>query len=95
MASIRRFKGDVDFLLSEVISDCCTCIAINKVDKDKVFAIMSEAFMLREELYERINNPEDKHNAKAVKKYYIELRKEMISKVEDYFGRLSDCFNAQ
>lgn len=43
MASIRRFKGDVEFLVSEVISDCCTCVAIKKADADQVFTIMSDA----------------------------------------------------
>ncbi len=93
MASIRRFKGDVEFLISEVVADCCTCIAINKADNEKIFSIINDAIVLRNELIDSINHPNDKHNAKAIKSYYKNLRNEMITKVEELFTRLSDCFN--
>ena len=94
MASIRRFKNDVEYLVSEVVSDCYTCVVINEnVDKDKVFTIISDAVELRNELIYKINNPAEKHNRKINKKYYAQLRHELVSKVEGLFAALSACFN--
>ena len=94
MASIRRFKNDVEYLVSEVVSDCYTCVVINEnVDKDKVFSIINDAVALRNELVCKINNPTEKHNRKINKKYYAQLRHELITKVEGLFSELSACFN--
>lgn len=94
MASIRRFKSDVEYLVSEVISDCYTCIIINeKVDKDKVFVVINGAVDMRNDLIEKINNPKEKHNRKINKKYYAQLRREMMEKVDGLFTQLSGCFS--
>lgn len=94
MASIRRFKGDVEYLVSEVISDCYTCVIINeKVDKDKVFAVINGAVELRNDMIEKINHPAEKNNRKINKKYYAQIRREMMEKVDGLFGQLSGCFS--
>lgn len=94
MASIRRFKSDVEYLVSEVISDCYTCAILNdKVDKDKVFAVISGAVELRNDLIEKINHPAEKHNKKINKKYYAQLRNEMMAKVDGLFTQLSASFS--
>lgn len=94
MASIRRFKGDVEYLVSEVISDCYTCVIINeKVDKDKVFAVINGAVSLRNDMIEKINHPAEKHNRKINKKYYAQIRREMMEKIDGLFCQLSGSFS--
>lgn len=93
MASIRRFKSDVEYLISEVISDCYTCVIINEsVDKDKVFSVINGAVELRNDLIGKINHPTEKHNKKINKKYYAQLRNEMMTKIDALFTNLSGCF---
>lgn len=93
MASIRRFKGDVEYLVSEVISDSYTCVVLNeRVDKDKVFSVINGAVQLRNEMIDKINHPTEKHNKKINRKYYAQLRREMMEKVDGLFDQLSTCF---
>lgn len=94
MASIRGFKSDVEYLINEIIADSYTCVIINeKVDKDKVFAVISGAVELRNDIIEKINHPAEKNNRKINKKYYAQLRREMMEKVDGLFAQLSGCMS--
>lgn len=92
MASIREFKMDVEYLINEVVSDCYTCVIINDdVDKDKVFSVISDAVELRNELIYKINHPTEKNNKKINKKYYAQLRVELMNGIDGLFTSLSGC----
>ena len=73
MASIRRIKGDIDFLANEVISDC----------------YIEEAVEFRNELFVRANHPADKKNKSLVRKHYAQMRRDMMSRVDAMFEKLS------
>ena len=86
MASIRVIKKDVDFLISEVISDCWMFVYLNPGKKyDEAVEIISEAVDLRNSIYEKINRP-DKTN---VKKYFKSVNEELLKSVDALFLKIS------
>ena len=86
MASIRVIKKDVDFLVSEVISDCWMFVYLNPGKKyAEAVEIISEAVDLRNSIYEKINRP-DKTN---VKKYFKSVNEELLKSVDALFLKIS------
>ena len=86
MASLRVIKKDIDYLISEVISDCWTFLFINPDKKaDDIVEIMNDAVDLRNQLFDRVNNP-DKEN---IKKHYKEINLDLLSGVDSLFLRVS------
>ena len=74
MASIRRIKRDIDFLANEVISDCYMALYFNDGAN---------------ELFVRANHPADKKNKSLVRKHYAQMRRDMMSRVDAMFEKLS------
>ena len=74
MASIRRIKRDIDFLANEVISDCYMALYFNDG---------------RNEMFVRADPPADKKNKSLVRKHYAQMRRDMMSRVDAMFEKLS------
>jgi hypothetical protein len=89
MASVRRLKKDIDYLVSEVIADCYTFTYFHKGKQAEVIDIINEAVVLRNELYTRANNPDGKDNKKIVKAYYKAIWVELFQKVDGMFVKIS------
>lgn len=90
MASIRNIKKDVDFLISEVIGDCWVYMHFNPGKKlDEVEIVLTKATELRNDLYSRINHPENKKDAKAVKGHYRAISKDLLEGVNGLFEQIS------
>lgn len=90
MASIRGIKNDIDYLVSEVVSDCYMALYFNPAEKrEGIVAIVEEAVEFRNETYFKINHPAEKHNPSLVKKHYAQIRREMMTRVDELFERLS------
>ena len=86
MASLRRVKKDIDFLVEEVVSDCCTFMYIYPDKKrDEVVQIITDAVALRNNLYVKANHPQD--NPK--KAYYKAVNKELLEGIDGLFQRIS------
>ena len=59
MANIRTLKKEIDTCVYEVISDCLTYSALNpESNQDDVSGLISEAVMLRNNLFRKINAPD-------------------------------------
>ena len=87
MASIRIIKKDIDFLVSEVISDCWAFIYIHQDKKaDKAVEIMNNAVELRNELFSIINNV-DKAD---VKKHFKAINQDLLKGVDALFVSISN-----
>lgn len=90
MASIRKIKNEIDYLVSEVLSDCYMALYFNGAEKrDAILAIIEEAVDARNDLYYRVNHPADKQNASLVRKHYAQVRRDMFSSVDALFEKLS------
>ena len=89
MASTRQVKKDIDFLVSEVIADSYLAIYFHPEQRDGIISVIQEAVNLRNNLFERVNNPDEKNNASLVKKHFRHVREEMFTTVEELFSKLS------
>ncbi|MHC1779443.1 MAG: hypothetical protein AB9922_04335 [Bacteroidales bacterium] len=86
MASLRVIKKDIDYLVSEVVSDCWTFLYINPDKKaEDVVDIINDAVKFRNELFERVNNPVKE----KVKAHYKAINQDLLSGVDSLFQRIS------
>ena len=69
MASIRGIKNEIDYLVSEVISDGYMALYFNVEKRDAIVSVIEEAVAMRNNLYEKVNNPADKQNKSLVRKH--------------------------
>ena len=91
MASLRGIKNDIDYLVSEVISDCYMALYFNDQSKrEGIVAVIEEAVDFRNEMIQRANPPADKQNKSLVKKHYAQMRRDMMTRIDALFGKLSD-----
>ena len=79
MASIRDLKKDVQFLTSEIFTECYVKQYVKEdADKKKLAEIMIEAIKFRNEFIARTNHYSGKDNPKIVKSYFQKLRHDML-----------------
>ena len=93
MASLRRVKKDIDYLVSEVVYDCYLALYFHSERRDAIVAVMVEAVDARNEFYEMANHPAEKHNKSLVKKHYAFLRNELMERIDGLFDKLSKVVN--
>ncbi len=87
MANLRVIKKDIDYLVSEVVSDCWAYLYINPNKKDEeVINIINDAVQLRNELFQRVNNP----NKEKVKAHYKAINQDLLSGIDTLFQKISD-----
>lgn len=90
MANLRDLKKDIDYLFFEFISDCFMFTSIHEGKKrTEVENLIEEAVEMRNEFFDRVNNPAGKDNPKLISGYYSALRKDLFEKVDGYFEKLS------
>lgn len=86
MANLRVVKKDIDFLLSQVISDCWTFVYINPSKKsEEAVEVMNDAIGLRNDLYSRVNHP-DKNDTKG---FYKTVNQDLLKGIDALFIRIS------
>ncbi len=95
MASLRRIKKDIEYLVNEVIYDCYIALYFNQEKKDEIFGVVEDAVALRNELVEMANHPAEKHNKSLVKKHYAFVRNELMERIDGLFEKLSDVVNGK
>lgn len=91
MATVRGIKRDIDYLTNEVISDCYMALYFNPESKrDEIVAVIEEAVDFRNDMITRANHPADKKNKSLVKKHYAQMRRDMMTRIDGMFTKLSD-----
>lgn len=92
MASLRVIKKDIDYLLTEVISDCWTFMYFNQGKKeDQAVEIITSAVDFRNDLYNKVNHYDKKNARKAFK----EINMDLLKGVDDLFVRISKLTEAK
>lgn len=87
MASLRVIKKDIDYLVSEVVSDCWTFLYINPgKNEEDVIAIINDAVEFRNDLFTRVNKP----NKESIKAHYKAVNQDLLAGVDTFFKRISD-----
>ncbi|HHV03767.1 MAG: hypothetical protein WCQ69_04035 [Bacteroidales bacterium] len=85
--NLRTFKKDIDYLIDEVISDCCTFIYINPDKKEaKAMEVLNEAIALRNEMFDRLN----KIHEKPARPHFKTLKEEFLKRVDALFEKISE-----
>lgn len=90
MASVRMIKKDIEYLAEQVLSDCCLSTYFHPEKKKAILSIMQEVVDLRNNLFDRVNHPVEKHNKSLVKKHYAQVRKDLFLNIDELFKKLSD-----
>ena len=81
MSSIRNLKKDIQYLTSEIFTECYVKQFVkDDVDKEKLAGIMVEAIKYRNEFIARTNHYNGKENPKVVKDYFKKLRHDLYAK---------------
>ncbi len=89
MASIREIKKDIDYLVSEVISDSFLCLQINSGKKnDEIIEVINQVTDKRNDLFSKINKA-PRNNKKETKAYFKAINNELIENVDNSFEKLS------
>lgn len=90
MGNIRKLKKDIDNRIYEVISDCFTFSKVNPEDQsDEVSGIISDAVNFRNDLFQRVNNPDSEADSKGIRAHYQLINRELTAGVDKLFDRLS------
>lgn len=91
MASKRDAKKDVQFIITEVISDCLNYLYMNPDKKaDEVHSLIEEMLSLHNDMLVRINNINGQDNPKLVKAHFKSLYADLLGKTDQAFSRLSE-----
>lgn len=69
MANLRRLKKDIDYVLEEIVFDCDMAILYQPSKEQEIFGIMQQAVELRNDLYEKANNPFGKKTREKADKH--------------------------
>ncbi len=95
MANLRQIKKDIDYLVNEVVYDCYLATYFHPAQKEEIIGIMEDAVDLRNNLFEMVNNPAEKHNRSLVKKHYAFIKQETMNRIEGLFDKLGSVVNAK
>ncbi len=89
MASRRRIKKEIDYVVSDLILDCFTYANMyQKPNDEESLKIVQDILSLRNDLRDKANHPEAKAENQSAKNYYDNLAETLISGVEEGYGKL-------
>ncbi len=90
MASRKVLKRDIDFLTSELLSDCVLYVDLYpQHETEPVTEIINNVLMKKQEVFSKINTPTSKVERKAVKENYKAIISEMMTAVNEGYEKLS------
>lgn len=90
MASIKHLKKDIDYIVSEIISDCYIYLYFNNNKNEKeIVDIITKSVELRNDLFNRTNNPNKNADKKAFREHYKLIYKDLLENSDNLFGQLS------
>jgi len=86
MASIKRIKKDIDYLVGEVLSDCYTFMYLfPEKNRDAAVAVIQDTVNLRNTLIDRTRKVEGK-----TKTHFRAIFKDLLEGVDTLFNRISE-----
>lgn len=88
MASIRQLKKEIEFLSSQMISDCIDFVQTFNGKEMEAMAVIDEIVVLHNSTVDKINNPDGKDNPKLVKAFYQQAKKEYVEGINEAYKRL-------
>ncbi len=96
MASKRRLKKEIDYLVSDLILDCFTYTNLfQKPNDEQALEIVQGTLILRNELRNLANHPERKDESESVKSFYDNIAKTLVGGVEEGYGKLEELIKKE
>lgn len=96
MASRRRIKKEIDYVVSDLILDCFTYANLyQKPNDEESLKIVQDILTLRNELRNQANHPETRAENVSAKSYYDMLAETLIKGVDDGYNRLGKLISQQ
>lgn len=89
MASIRLLKKDINFLASELVTQAYMNQILFKESDERLEENVIKALEFRSNLLSKVNSYE-KGDRKKVRKYFSDLRKEMITNFDKIFNESAE-----
>ena len=90
MASKKSLKKDISFLIDEVLG---TCLMRKELGNDKhheeIDNIIAEILLFREEILNKVNNPQLTEAHKNLRSYYRSVYQDLMNKVNESFDKLN------
>ena len=90
MASLRQIKKQIDYVVNEVVYDCYLSLGFHPEQQEEIVTLMQQAVDMRNNLFELVNNPAEKHNPSLVRKHYSYVRQQLVERTEEIWGKLSE-----
>ncbi|MDD6772566.1 MAG: hypothetical protein Q4D10_07360 [Bacteroidales bacterium] len=89
--NLRDIKKDIEYVLSAFVEDCSVVASVNsKVAESAAGDLMEEAIDLYNELRDKVNIKVEG----SKKAYYNDLRKEILTKTDALYEKLSAAVKA-
>ncbi|MBS7274755.1 MAG: hypothetical protein KIG45_06795 [Bacteroidales bacterium] len=89
--NLRDIKKDIEYVLSAFVEDCSVVASVNsKVAESAAGELMEEAIDLYNELRDKVNIKVEG----SKKAYYNDLRKEILTKTDALYEKLSAAVKA-
>ena len=87
--NLRVFKKDVDFLTEDFLSDALISMGFAREEskRENILGIINEAIDLRDEIYAKINHPEE-GNLKA---YYRKTTEDFLKSLDALCEKLGEA----
>ena len=90
MASRKVLKRDIDYMTSELLSDCVLYVDLYPAQPtEPVTEIINNVLLKKQEVFSKINTPTSKIEKKAVKENYKGYISEMLTAVNAGYEKLS------
>lgn len=91
MASKKNLKKDISFLVDEVVGTCLMRMsAQEQKDQSEIENIIEEMIIFKEEMINKVNNPELSEEHKSLRAYYRAMREQIINHINEVFEKLND-----
>jgi hypothetical protein len=91
MASRRALKKDINYLYSELLTECFILSIIGPKDNHEKFeTLFNKIFSNCNELIKRAGTPDGKDNPKLVKAYYKKLGQDLLNDVMTISNELEE-----
>ncbi len=90
MANLRTIKKEINYLTSEIVSNCYLAVYFQGEESaEALSAIISKAVDMNNTLRDRANHPAEKHNTKLVRKHYAAIYADLLSTSDELFQEIS------
>lgn len=94
MTSRRRIKKEIDYAVSDLILDCITYTNLyQKPNDEDALQIVQDTLLMRNQLRNQANHPEQKDNSQTSKGYFDNIAKTLVEGVDSGYGKLGKLVN--